>query len=72
MAYRELSAEHDLAHPGTMRFPPAVILKTVVPTSEAPEPPVTPLKTVIWPPFGNDSALVKSSVTSLPWGYRRP
>ena len=34
-------------HSGTIRLPPAVILKTVVPASERPEPPVTPLTTSI-------------------------
>ena len=52
-------------HPGTMRLPPAVILKTVVPERETPVKAVTPFDTVIRPPLVNVSALAKSSVTSL-------
>ena len=59
---------HGTNHSGTIRLPPAVILKTVVPPSDSPEPLVTPLETVIWPPSGNVSALVNLSVASLSFG----
>jgi hypothetical protein len=40
-------------HDGVMPFPPLEIVNTVVPWSAAPGGPVTPLRTVIWPPVLN-------------------
>ena len=52
------------AQAGVIRFPPSVILKIVKPASVAPEPSVTPPRTVICPPLGNVSLPVKMIVAS--------
>jgi hypothetical protein len=49
--YRRVRLAFYRNYSGTTRFPPAVILKTVLPASERPVPLVTPLETVIWPPL---------------------
>jgi hypothetical protein len=54
-------------HDGLMPFPPLEIVNSVVPWSAAPDGPVTPLRTVIWPPVLNACLPANLIVTtSLP------
>ena len=48
---------------GSIFFPPGVIVNTVVPASTLPDAAVTPGRTAIWPPVGNDWRPASSSVT---------